>query len=181
MRLQLPSAAHREVGLLPLVLKTAVVHTVTYFIAGVIAMNLLDYGEAFASADSMMRPITDPWVMAGPLLQPIRGIIFGLALYPVRRPLFDGRTGWLKIWWLLVALGVLSTIGPAPGSIEAMIYTRQEVSIATYVEVVLQALALSILLYLWVSRPRWRWLSWAMGIAFVIVMALPTLGLLVSG
>lgn len=169
-----------RLSLPPLILKTAVVHTVTYFIAGIIAMNVLNYGESFAATNGIMRPITDPWVMAGPLLQPLRGVVFALAFYPVREPLFDGRLGWLKIWWLLVALGVLSTFGPAPGSIEAMIYTRQDVSVFTYVEVVPQALALALLLYLWVNRPEWKWLSWVMGVAFVVVMLLPALGLMVG-
>lgn len=163
-----------------LIVKTAIVHTVTYFIAGVIAMNVLHYGESFAAAGSIMRPITDPRVMAGPLLQPIRGLIFALAFYPVREPLFNSRFGWLKIWWLLLALGVLSTFGPAPGSIEAIIYTTQDVSIYSYVEVVPQALALALLLFLWVNRPELKWLSWVMGVAFLVVMLLPTLGLLVG-
>jgi hypothetical protein len=29
-----------------------------------------------------MRPITDSWVMAGPLFQPVRGLIFALVFYP---------------------------------------------------------------------------------------------------
>lgn len=163
-----------------LIVKTAIVHTVTYFIAGVIAMNVLNYGESFGTADSIMRPITDPRVMAGPLLQPLRGVIFALAFYPVREGLFNSRFGWLKIWWLLLALGVLSTFGPAPGSIEGIIYTRHGVSIYTYVEVVPQALALALVLYLWVKRPELKWLSWVMGVAFLVVMLLPTLGLLVG-
>lgn len=169
-----------EIGLLPLVVKTAIAHTVTYFVAGVTAMSLLNYGETMGTEGSIFRPITDPMVMAGPLLQPIRGVVFALAFYPIRYSLLGSKLGWLKLWWLLVALGVLSTFGPAPGSIEAMIYTDLDVSLVTYIEVVTQALALSFLLHYWVNNRELRWLNWMMGLAFFVVMLLPTLGLLVG-
>lgn len=118
--------------------------------------------------------------MAGPLFQPIRGVIFALAFYPIRHPLFGSKLGWLVLWWLLVALGILSTFGPAPGSIEAMIYTNLEISFFTYVEVVAQAFAFSCILYYWINNKNLKWLNWVMGLAFAIVMLLPTLGLLVE-
>ena len=119
-------------------------------------------------------------VMAGPLFQPIRGIIFALALYPLRTILFEQRRGWLILWWLLLALGVLSTFGPAFGSVEGLIYTviPPSTQIAGLWEVVLQSLLLSFILYHWVRGPRRRWLDWTLGTAFVVVLALPVLGLL---
>lgn len=169
-----------KIKLLPLLIKTSIVHTVTYFIAGLLAMTLLNYGESMGTGDSIFRPISDPLVMAGPLFQPIRGVIFALAFYPIRHPLFGSKFGWLTLWWILVAVGVLSTFGPAPGSIEAMIYTYQDVSVFTYIEVVSQAFAFSCILYYWINNPNLRWLNWVMGLAFAIVMLLPTLGLLVG-
>ncbi|MGC2662378.1 MAG: hypothetical protein WA324_30810 [Bryobacteraceae bacterium] len=47
--------------------------------------------------------------MAGPLLQPIRGLIFALVFYPLRACLFERRNGWLLMSKILVALGILST------------------------------------------------------------------------
>ncbi len=44
--------------------------------------------------------------------------------YPLRSVLFAEKRGWLTLWWLLFALGVLSTFGPAPGSLEGLIYTK---------------------------------------------------------
>jgi len=67
---------------------------------------------------SGMRPITDKWVMAGPLLQPIRGLIFALVFYPLRTCFFNRGNGWLLMSWILVALGILSTFAAASGSIE---------------------------------------------------------------
>jgi hypothetical protein len=31
-----------------------------------------------------MRPMTDPLVIAGPLFQPLRGLVFALVFYPLR-------------------------------------------------------------------------------------------------
>lgn len=161
-----------------LIIKTIVVHTVTYFVAGILAMNLMNYGASYGTEGSIMKPITDPMIMAGPLLQPVRGLIFALAFFPLRKTLFDTRRGWLILWWLLIALGILSTFGPTIGSIEGMIYTNQSISLFNYVEIGPQALALSFLLFYWINHSDVKWLSWTMYLAFFVVMLLPTMGLI---
>ena len=112
-------------GFLSLAARTIVVHTITYFLMGLLASTLLGYAESFARPWMVcwMRQTNDPMVMAGPLFAPLRGFIFALAFYPLRETLFGRKNGWLIMWWLLVALGILSTFGPAPGSIEGMVYT----------------------------------------------------------
>ena len=47
-------------------------------------------------------------------------------------------------------------------------------------EVLLQSFLLSTVLFYWVNHPDRKWLDWAMGISFSIVMILPLLGLLVK-
>lgn len=167
-----------------LALKTVVVHTTTYFVAGVLAYTLGGYEKAFSQPplSYLMRPTSDPLVMAGPLFQPIRGIIFASAIYPLRNVLFAERRGWLILWWLLLALGVLSTFGPASGSVEGLIYTIIPVraQILGLWEVLLQSLLFSAILFYWVNHPGKRWLDWALGVAFSIVMILTALGLLVT-
>lgn len=169
-------------GLAGLTVRTAVVHTVTYVVAGVLAFTLGDYEKTFSEPplSYFMRPTSDPWVMAGPLFQPVRGVIFALALYPFRDVLFADRGGWLKLWWLLVALGVLSTFGPAPGSVEGLIYTivPPRAQILGLWEVLLQSLLLSVILVYWVRHPEKRWLTWTLGIVFGLVVALLVLGLM---
>lgn len=61
-----------------------------------------------------------------------------------------------------------------------MIYTNLEISFFTYVEVVSQTLAFALILFYWVNNGELKWLNWVMGIAFTLVMLLPTLGLLVA-
>jgi hypothetical protein len=167
-----------------LTLKTVVVHTVTYFVAGVLAYTLGGYGKTFSQPplSHLMRATSDPLVMAGPLFQPIRGVIFASALYPLRNVLFAERRGWLILWWLLLALGVLSTFGPAPGSVEGLIYTiiPPRTQILGLWEVLLQSLLFSVILFYWVNHPGKRWLDWTLGIAFTLLMILILLGLLVG-
>ncbi|HUH97782.1 MAG TPA: hypothetical protein VLZ89_10515 [Anaerolineales bacterium] len=168
-------------NLLGLSLKTIVVHTITYFFMGVLAFTLLNYTQSYSSGAlaCFMRPTSDPLVKAGVLFQPIRGLIFALAFYPLRELLFGRRSGWLVMWWTLVALGILSTFAPAPASIEGMIYTTLGTpNITSYVEIVPQAFLLSAILFYWVNHPEKKWLNWVLGALFVIVMLLPVLGLL---
>lgn len=167
---------------LALAAKTIVVHTITYFFMGIIASTFLDYAEWFARPEMAcwMRQLDDPLIMAGPLLQPLRGLIFALAFYPLREILFGRKNGWLILWWLLVALGILSTFGPPPGSIEGMIYTRIPIldQLVGWLEVVPQALLLSVILFYWVNHPEKKWLNWVMGAVFFVMILMPVAGLL---
>lgn len=166
-----------------IVVKTVVTHTVTYFAAGVAALVLFDYPTLIAETPGLsMRPLSHPMVMAGPLLQPVRGLLFGLVFYILREPLFGRKKGWLAMWMVLVALGILGTFGAPPGSLEGLIYTVLPVSIHLRLlpEVLVQSFLLSWLLFHWVNIRWGRWLNWAMGAAFVVVLLLPALGLVVS-
>jgi hypothetical protein len=167
-----------------LIARTIVVHTITYFLTGFLAFTLLGYAEAFAAPwmECWMRQTDDPLVMAALLFQPIRGLIFALAFYPLREILFRRKHGWLIMWWLLVALGILSTFGPAPGSVEGMLFTVIPIpqQLMGWLEVVPQALLLSVILFYWVNHSEKRWLNWLMGVIFVVLLSFPVLGLLVT-
>ena len=172
----------RRITLPGLTIKTIVVHTVTYFVAGILAYTINDYRTTYSQPplSYLMRPTTDRLVMAGPLFQPIRGVIFALAFYPLRSILFATPRGWLTLWWLLLALGVLSTFGPAFGSVEGLIYTTIPVrsQLLGLWEVLLQSFLFSFILFRWVDQPNKRWWNWTLGAAFCIVLLLPVLGLL---
>jgi hypothetical protein len=166
------------------VVKTIAVHTVTYFIMGLLASTILNYAGFFAdsSLNLLMRQTNNPWVMAGPLFQPIRGILFGIVFYLLREPFFGKKTGWLVMWFVLVVVGIIGTFGPSPGSIEGVLYTVLPlwVHLRGLPEVLLQSLLLSVILFYWVNHPEKKWLNWVMGIAFAILMVFPILGLLVG-
>ncbi len=167
-----------------LAVKTIVVHTVTYFVCGLLAFLILDYESNFADPNVriLMRQTDEPIVMAGPLFQPIRGLLFAVAFYPLRTVLFGRTLGWLAMWLVLVMVGILSTFGPSPGSVEGMIYTVFPIRLQLFgmSEVLSQALALSVILCHWVNHPGKRWLNWVLGVAFFLVLLLATLGLLLG-
>ena len=169
---------------LGLATRTMVAHTITYVFMGVLASTFLDYKSAFARPEMAcwMRQLSDPWVMGGPLLQPIRGLIFALVFYPLRETLFGKKSGWLVMSWMLVALGILSTFGPAPGSVEGMIYTRLPIlgQLKGWLEVVPQAFLLSALLCYWVNRPEKKWLNWTLAAIFALLMLMLVTGLMVQ-
>jgi hypothetical protein len=158
-------------------------HMISYFIMGIIASTLLDYKSAFENPplSFLMRPTDSPWVAAGPMLQVIRGLIFSVVLWIFNDSFLLKKYGWLKLWGLIVGLSVLSTTGPAPGSIEGMIYTKIPVvdQLKGYFEVVPQTLLFSVFLNYWYIKPKkaWNILSIAM---VVVIFFLCSMGLLVS-
>ncbi len=155
-------------------------HIITYMIAGIFAYTLLDYKTLFETGAlaSFMRPVSSPWVAAGPALQVFRGLIFAVVLYPFRRVFLEEKRGWLKLWGLFVGLAILSTAGPTPGSVEGLIYTKVPLlgHLRGLPEVVLQTLAVSVLLTTWYRFPRKAWtVVMAVAVGLVYLMSLAAL------
>ncbi len=169
-------------GWTEVVVKTLVTHTLTYFIMGLLAFVTIDYTRLFAETGLkyLMRQTNDPFIVAGPLLQPIRGALFGIVFYMLGEVLFGRRRGWLVLWTLLVVVGIFGTFGPSPGSLEGMIYTVLPlwVHLKGLPEVILQALLLSVVLFYWIKNRDKKWLNWVMGVSFCVAMLLPALGML---
>lgn len=173
---------HSNITLLSLTLKSIVSHTLTYFLVGFLASTVFNYSAQFTRPEliAYMRQIGDPIIALGPALQPIRGILFALAFFPLRETLFSRKNGWLITWWLLIALGILSTFGPTSGSVEGAIYTTlpllDQFFSGGMLEILAQSLLFSTLLYYWVNHPEKRWLNWVLGILFVLVVLLSLMG-----
>jgi hypothetical protein len=152
-------------------------HMVTYMIVGMIAYVVMDYSTQYSAEGSVMVATDSVRVALGPALQVIRGLIFALALYPFRRVFLDEKHGWLKLWGLFVGLAILSTAGPAPGSVEGMIYTKYPIvgQIIGLWEVMLQTLAMSVLMVLWHRKPSRAW-GIVMGILTGLVVLMSIAG-----
>jgi hypothetical protein len=137
-------------------------HMITYFIAGLLAVNLMDYETLFRSGglQHYMQPTDAPVVALGPSLQWIRGVIFALVLWPFRDIILSPERGWLKLWGLFVGLGILATFGPALGSVDGVIYTKipVEIQFRALPELIFQSLMLSVGLWWWYSNPR-KWMT----------------------
>lgn len=134
-------------------LKVIVAHMATYFIFGIIMSNVFDYGEIFQREiiRDYMIPMDEHNIVLGPFLQPIRGLIFAIGLWPLRNFLIEKKRGWLTLWGLLVTIGILSTPAASPGSIEGMLYSKLPMwyHLMGYPEIVLQTMVFSIWLVWW--------------------------------
>ncbi len=165
-----------------IIIKTTIVHTASYFIMGLLALVLFNYTEKFSSGvlGGYMRPVSDPIVMFGPAFQLIRGFLFGIVFVLLKDILFTRSRGWLTIWLMLAIIGILSTFGAAPGSIEGAIYTR--LSYPTLydigmIEVYGQAMILAVGVFYWVRNPHNLWVGWGFSIvaALAVLLVLPAL------
>jgi hypothetical protein len=167
-----------------ILVKTAITHTVTYFIAGVTAYTVFDYPSLISETDlgASFRSLRDPMVIVGPALQPIRGLLFGCVFYMLWEPFFGAKRGWLAMWVVLASMGILGTFGAPPGSIEGVIYTTLPISLHLTMlpEVLVQSFLLSWLLFLWVNHPSAKWVNWTMGAAFLLVLLFPVLALVAT-
>ena len=165
-----------------IILKTALTHTVTYFLMGLAALALLGYADKYAdpAIAVYMRQTTHPLVAAGPLLQVIRGALFGIVIFLLRDVVLERKRGWLTLWAVLVIVGVISPFGAAPSSIEGMIYTTLPLwfHINGLPETMLQSLLLAGIATWWINHPQNKWLGWLMGVVFVIILLLGTAGVL---
>jgi hypothetical protein len=135
-------------------------HVATYMACGLVASNLLDYASRWQDPlFAFMRPLDSPWVALGPSLQVVRGLVLAIALYPFRSVFLRDDKGAVRLAVLLIAIGVLSTYGPAPGSLEGLVYTRLSLSMHFFgmPEVITQAALFSMLLVAWHRRPHRAW------------------------
>ena len=166
------------------IIKTMVAHTITYFLVGALAFFTLAYAKTVYSDPSIAassRPPSDPMVMAGPLFQPIRGILFGIVFYLLSETFFRRSRGWLILWVTLVVIGILGQFTGGLGSIEGLVYSRVPVpyQLLLLPEVIIQTFLLSVLLFYWINHPK-KWLNWILGVAFFLVLFFPALGLLAA-
>jgi len=133
--------------------KAALVQTITYFVFGLIMSNLFGYGRLFQLEviRDFMRPINSPYTFFGPLIQPIRGLLFAIGLWPIRSAILDNKRGWLVLWGIFVVFGILGTPAAAPSSLEGVIYSKLPLwyHVIGLPEILLQTLAFSLILVWW--------------------------------
>ncbi len=136
--------------------RVVILHTVTYSVFGLIMSNVFRYEELFQSETirDYMRPFDSVFVMAGPFLQPIRGLLFAIGVWPIRRFLLDQRYGWLILWNTFVVFGILSTPAASPCSIEGILYSKLPLwyHLIGLPEIGMQTLTFSVVLLWWEQR-----------------------------
>lgn len=108
------------------VLRVTVTHVVTYILCGIVFMTLFHYDELYQYGNTkyFMRPVDSASSLAGPVFQIIRGLLFGFVLLLLKKSVIETTYGWLKLWGIIAVIGIINTPGPAPCSIEGIIYTQ---------------------------------------------------------
>ena len=137
--------------IIPFILSVTVFHVITYFIAGIIASSVFNYKQLFALpiiAD-YFKPTESQTVYLGPLIQIIRGFLFGLVLLPFRQFLKANKNGGLLLWSVFLVFGIINPPAASPASIEGMIYTKLPLwfHLIGMPEIVLQTLVFSLLVH----------------------------------
>jgi hypothetical protein len=163
--------------------KVVALHMLTYCAVGAVAYFTFNYKALFESSEfsCFMRSMDSPWVAAGPGLQFVRGLLFAAVLYPFLGFFLDRRHGGLMLWSLFLGLSILGQVGPSPGSLEGMIFTKVPLigHLITLPEVVLQTLLFSMGLIAWCRRPS-RWKNIAAGIGVALVLCTSALGFIAT-
>jgi hypothetical protein len=130
---------------------------ITYMLMGVIFSTVFGYEELYRTGTfaHYMKDFSSSWIVAGPSLQIVRGFLFAFVLWPLTGYLFKRENGWALTWLLFLGFAVIGTAGPAPGSLEGIIYTQ--LSFAEHLvglpETMLQTLLFSVLLFRWYRHP----------------------------
>ena len=128
--------------------KVTATHTFTYFFCGLIFTQLLNYDDAYLEFLGF-KPMDEISGLAIIFGQIVRGILLGIVVWWIKDSIIGKKLAWLRLWAILVILGIVSTYGPAPGSIEGLIYLAPvdvPVNIVSSIfEVLLQPLLFSII------------------------------------
>lgn len=127
--------------------KIITAHVITYFFCGLIFSQLLNYDDSYLELLGF-RPVSEISSLLIIIGQVIRGILIGVVFWWIRDSIIGSKLAWLKLWAILAILGIINTYGPAPGSIEGIIYLAPvdvPVNIVSSIfEVLLQPLLFSI-------------------------------------
>ena len=102
-------------------------HTISYFIAGIIAVTFFDYREWWATEafSAFYRDLNSPIVaLGGGFLQIFRGIFVALVLLPLRKTFFEEKYGLLKLALIIFGFSIVSTFGAVITSYEGLIYLK---------------------------------------------------------
>jgi len=108
-------------------LKVVITHAVTYTLCGLFFYKVNNYAEWIKKDKPFVwRKMEDPifrWVIG---FQIIRGILFGIVLLLFKDTIVGVNFGFLKLFFILIILGLFNVYQPSPGSIEGFIFIRPD-------------------------------------------------------
>lgn len=107
------------------VTRIMMIHVFTYLMCGIIFSALFHYDALYQQAivKYFMWPVGSSSSLIGPAFQIVRGLLFGVILLFLKSVMQE-KGGWFKLWIIIAGIGIINTSGPAPCSIEGLIYTQ---------------------------------------------------------
>jgi hypothetical protein len=102
--------------------KATAAHVIAYIVVTIIAIPLtMSYADSVVELMGF-RPLDE--INMGVVLigQIIRGLLLGIVIWWIKDSIIGKKLAWLKLWAILVILGIFNTYGPAHGSIQGLIY-----------------------------------------------------------
>ncbi len=141
------------------VARFAVIHVVTYAVAGMVFYTLQDYETLFATEEMFThyRPLDgDPFVAAAIPIQILRGALLAWLVLPFAPVFIRSRHGWALLFVLIWGLTFLGTPLLVPDIVaSSMVGSPIDMIVAGAPEVTVQMLVFSVLLTMWQRRsPR---------------------------
>ena len=130
--------------------KVTAAHVITYWVVAFIAMPLTMNYIYYAVELLGLRPIDEINMGAVMIGQMIRGLLFGIAFWWIKDSIIGKKLAWLKLWAILIILGIINPYGLAHGSIQGLIYLAPIEELPTrlnfaILEIMAQALLFSII------------------------------------
>ena len=129
--------------------KVIFAHVITYWVFALIAMPLtMDYIDIIVELMGF-KPIEEINMTGVMIGQIIRGFLFAIVIWWIKDSIIGKKLAWLKLWAILIILGIFNTYSPAQGSIQGMIYLAPIEGIPAsmsigFLEILAQPLVLSI-------------------------------------
>lgn len=129
--------------------KVVITHVLTYVICGIVFSQIFNYQSSLAESTNK-RDMNSLMVQMAPLFQIIRGILYGIVLWWIKDGFMSRRYGWLRLWLILIIIGIFNTPATAPFSIEEFIYVMPSdeplsIQLGGLLEILVQTLLFSII------------------------------------
>jgi len=136
--------------------KVTAAHVITYAVATMLAMPLtMNYAESIVDLMGF-RPLDEINMGAVLIGQIIRGLLLGIVIWWIKDSIIGKKLSSLKLWAILIILGIFNTHGPAHGSIQGLIYLApiEDIPISASLGGMLQTLAQPLLLSIIVTKKK---------------------------
>jgi len=102
--------------------KVIAAHVIAYVVVTIMAIPLtLDYAESMMELMGF-RPLDEINMGAVFFAQIIRGLLFATVIWWIKDSIIGKKFAWLKLWGILIILGIFNTYGPSHGSIQGLVY-----------------------------------------------------------